>query len=262
MTVRRLLRIDLNVADLDRAQDFYVRALGCVPLGGTRDGPSLARLLGVRRVHSRLLSLGGQRVELTVCDPPGLPYPADTRSGDSWYQHLAVVTDDIAAAVERLRQVGHTPITHDGPQRLADGAFAYRVRDPDGHPLELRQPAGNAGVAGIDHAAISVADIGLSVTFYEQLGLSRALRQTGAGAEQDRLDASVEVVEMSVLNQAAPRIALLGYCGPPARSMVTDLPDLVSTRLVFEGDTSNGDAAAMFDPDGHALLIVPNPEPD
>ncbi len=263
MTVRRLLRIGINVGDLDLAQEFYTQALGFSPVGSTVDDAVLARLLGVRRAHTRTLALGKQRVELALCDPPGLAYPADSSSADLWFQHFAIATPDIAAAFERLRRHRYTPITRDGPQQLPaawGGAVAYRFRDPDGHPLELIQFAEAATSAGIDHSAINVTDTALSVAFYEQLGFSRGSRRVNAGPEQDRLtglqNVELEVTAIRPLDQATPYIALLEYRAPAGRAVITDLPDIVATRMVMESDAID-DEAVVFDPDGHALLVVP-----
>ena len=262
--MRRLLRFGLNVGDLDRAQEFYVRALGFAPVGEAGD-PALARLLGVRRARTRTLRYGEQRVELTLCDPPGAAYPDGSTTSDTWFQHFALATPDIAAAVERLRRHRYTAITQDGPQRLpaaSGGAIAYKFRDPDGHPLELIQFA--AAATGIDHSAISVADAARSRAFYEQLGLSRASDQVNTGPEQDRLDGlrgvEVDVVAMRPSDQATPHLELLGYRAPRGRAMQVGVSDIAATRLVLESDTTDADAAVVFDPDRHALLVVPGGE--
>ena len=82
-----------------------------------------------------------------------------------------------AAALAAPRAV---PITREGPQRLppeTGNVTAFKFRDPDGHPLELLHfPAGTGSVAwqapnpaspflGIDHTALSVADVPASVAF-------------------------------------------------------------------------------------------------
>ncbi len=263
MTLRRILRIGLNVGDLDAAERFYIEALGFDRVA-RHDDMVLAPLLGVRRVQTSTLRLGGQLVELARCDPPGLPYPSDSTSADTWFQHFAVTTPDIAAAFERLRGHGCTAITQDGPQLLpaaSGGAIAYKFRDPDGHPLELIQFPGPARPAGIDHSAISVADARLSVAFYRQWGVSQAASQVNTGPEQDRLDGlagvSVDVVALLPAEQATPHIELLGYRTPRGRAAMMDLFDIAATRLVMQGDAADGAAAIVFDPDGHAILVLP-----
>ena len=74
--------------------------------------------------------------------------PADSRSNDRWFQHVAIIVRDMDAAYARLREhrVRHAST---GPQRLPDwnpnagGIQAFYFKDPDGHPLEiLAFPAG------------------------------------------------------------------------------------------------------------------------
>ncbi len=264
MTLRRILRIGLNVADLDVTERFYVEALGFSKIG-QRDDSELARLLGVRRVRTRTLRLGGQSVELARCEPAGLAYPADSTSADNWFQHFAIVGPDIATTFERLRRHGCAAITRGGPQTLpaaSGGAAAYKFRDPDGHPLELIQFPGPARAAGIDHSAIGVANAELSIAFYRQWGVSLAARQVNTGPEQDRLDglqdASVEVVALHPAQSSTPHIELLAYRAPRGRAMLLDAPDIAATRLVLEGDTRGGKTELVIDPDGHALQVVPD----
>ncbi len=173
-TALRLLRIGRTVADLDRAIVFYRDALGFRPLEGSLR-PAWAQLPATEglELHAARLSLGQQEIELVAFDRCGAPYPADSNAADLWFQHLAIVTDDMPAAYERAMRHGATPITCGMPQRLpaaAGGVIAFKFRDPDGHPLELIQfPAGSGEVIsqraapeaptlGIDHSAISVAD--------------------------------------------------------------------------------------------------------
>ncbi len=261
MTIQRLLRIGLNVGDIDMAQAFYTEALG---FEAVAEGVSatLADILGVVRVRTRTLQLGAQVVELAACDPPGAPYPAESTSADLWFQHFAIVVPDIGKAYGRLRSFGHTPITRDGPQQLpaaSGGAITYKFRDPEGHPLELIHfPKRALDAPGINHSAISVADVARSVAFYTGLGLSVGSRQTNTGPEQDRLDGlddvSVAVVALYPARQAEPHVELLGYSNPPGRFAITAATDIAATRLVVASDSALG---LLSDPDGHRLLLAP-----
>ena len=261
MTIQRLLRIGLNVGDLDLTQEFYVEALGFEAVAEGADA-TLADMLGVVRLRTRTLQLGTQVVELAACDPPGAPYPAESMSCDLWFQHFAIVVPDIGKAYDQLRSFGHTPITHGGPQHLpaaSGGATAYKFRDPDGHPLELIHfPERALDMAGINHSAISVSDVARSIAFYTGLGLSVGSRQTNTGPEQDRLDGlddvSVAVIPLHPAQQAEPHIELLGYGNPRGRSTITAATDIAATRLVMASDSALG---LMTDPDGHRLLLLP-----
>ena len=113
---------------------------------------------------------------------PGRPIPADSRSNDLWFQHVAIVVADMAKAYAALRRAGVEQVSP-GPQRLPDwnpaaaGIEAFYFRDPEGHNLELIhfppgkgeprwQDAGGRLFLGIDHTALAVSDTGRAVDFY------------------------------------------------------------------------------------------------
>ena len=243
MQARRLLRIELTVADLGRAEAFYEAALGFVAISRGEADPALAKLLGAERITQAGLHRGGQTLLLQCFEPPGKPYPAGAGSCDQAFQHIAVPVSNMAAA--------------------------YKFRDGEGHPLELlRFPDGHDD--GIDHSAIVVADAERSIAFYrDTLGLRVAARQLNHGMEQDRLDgldgARVEVVALAP-RQGTPHVELLAYQSPPVRPASPLRPcDIAATRLVLEVDGLPGEAVALadgsralltHDPDGHALLLV------
>jgi catechol 2,3-dioxygenase-like lactoylglutathione lyase family enzyme len=258
--MNRLLRVRINVSDLARLADFYCEALGFVVVQTAERG--------VR------LRLGAQTLELVQPEVPGAPYPADSRATDVWFQHVALVVSDMAAAYAHLCRHAMTPITIGGPQRLPPSTGrvqAFKFRDPDGHPLELlafppgagdaHWQSGDALFLGYDHSALVVSDVTRSIAFYEALGLVVAGRTLNHGPEQERLDDApgvrVDVVALRAAAEATPHVELLGYQVPP----VTPLPgplapsDIASSRLVFESDR----AAELHDPDGHAIVLVQSP---
>jgi catechol 2,3-dioxygenase-like lactoylglutathione lyase family enzyme len=212
------------------------------------------------------LSAGGQRIDLEYFDQNGRPYPESVTAADLCFQHFALVTRDAAAAWERARAHGATPISIEGPVTLppsAGGVTAAKFRDPEGHPLEFLQfpsAAGSSGhtecVLGIDHSAISVADAGMSRRFYEALGL-RADRPTlNEGPTQAALDGvpdvRVDVVPLSP-ESGTPHLELLGYRNPigrPADRLSAN--DVAATRIVWRSDRN----ALLRDPDGHLHLLM------
>ena len=254
----RLDRVAINVGNIVDAARFYTNALGFIPDAAAQPDPSTATLLGVHRVQSMLLQRGRQRIELTQCDPPGKPYPAGSLANDLWFQHCALVTNDIAGAYQRLCQHAFTPISQNGPQILPGGIAAFKFRDPDGHPLELIQfPNANPATAGgIDHSAISVSNVERSIRFYtEQLSLSETARQVNTGPAQDALDGlhgvTVDVLAL-VPAQASPHLELLCYRAPQGRAGGAD--GIAAARLVFT--IGDGLARRMIDdPDGHRIVL-------
>jgi catechol 2,3-dioxygenase-like lactoylglutathione lyase family enzyme len=192
-------------------------------------------------------------------------------AADRWFQHVAIVTTDIAAAVSRASAAGATPISEGGPQHLparSGGVTAWKFRDPEGHPLELLQFPDDTvpefwrdrrGLTlGIDHSAISVSDISASVAFYrDRFGFAVASRQVNFGPEQARLDgisdARVDVVALRLPGGATPHLELLGY-HPPGHAAGVAPDDVAATRTVLMDDGSFSPGEAR-DPDGHRVLV-------
>ena len=195
---------------------------------------------------------------------------------------------DTEAAYARVCAFGIEPITREGPQQLppsTGSVRAFKFRDPDGHPLELLSfPPGSgdprwqhandhAITLGIDHSAISVADVGRSIAFYTLLGMSVPARQINHGIEQQELDALADVrVDVVALQPDAahtPHVELLGYLDPRGRaSPVHDVQAIAADRLVLKAHelealrkigveviASSSRSALLRDPDGHLLVL-------
>jgi catechol 2,3-dioxygenase-like lactoylglutathione lyase family enzyme len=266
MRVSAITAFRLTAANALRLARFY-RELGftaaddCEPIA-----PEEMRLLGLEGGGSRLpLRLGAQRIDLESFDAPGRPYPTESTAADLCFQHLALVTDDVAAAWARAAALGAIPISSSGPVRLppATGVVAaVKFRDPEGHPLELLQfpPSGAArwpgiGLLGIDHSAISVADATASRRFYEAMGLSVRAPTLNRGPTQMALDAlpEVEVAVVPMLPRAAPpHLELLAYRRPTGRAAPPlAANDVAATRIVWAADRDE----LIRDPDGHLHLL-------
>lgn len=261
VTLARITGFRLVTADLDRLARFYA-ALGFT-IGDRR--PITAdeiRLLGLAGMGERLaMRLGESCVELDRFDQPGRAYSADTSAADLIFQHLALVTDDAAAAWARAEAAGATPISRERPVTLpasSGGVTAVKFRDPDGHPLEFLQfpPGAKAswtghGILGVDHSAISVADIAASRHFYADHGLSEGtatLNQGPAQAALDGVDGAVADVVPMLPASAPPHVELLGYRTPRGRAHPPlAANDISATRIVWLADRD----ALLRDPDGH-----------
>ncbi|MGC9271668.1 VOC family protein [Acidiphilium sp.] len=232
--------------------EFYRSALGFMV-----DGP--------------MLGLGEQQIWLQA--GTGADYPAARASNDPWFQHLAIVVNDIAAAFDHATRHGATAISTDGPQRLpasSGGVTAWKFRDPEGHPLELLQfppdatpPCwqGRDGLfLGIDHTAIVVAGTQASETFYRTLGFERAAQSHNRGPAQAALDGlaapHVLVTALRIPGQAVPHLELLDYLTPNAPAGTWTTSDIAATRIVMSGTQP-----LSRDPDGHCIegvsLAVP-----
>ncbi len=264
----------LVTADLPRLRRFYEETLGFAV-----DGPEQAipqdelTLLGVAGAGRRQgLRLGGQIVAIEQFDTVGRPYPEHGDAAALWFQHLALVVEDMAEAYRHVTAA--MPISQGGPQQLpqsSGGVQAFKFRDSDGHPLELLQfppgarppawqgksaAAGQIGL-GIDHSAISVADADASTSFYRSLGLEPGKRTLNQGPEQQRLD-GLAGVEVSVVPlhpaSATPHLELLGYHVPRgAAGPSLQANDVAATRIVWQGART----ALLRDPDGHLHQVEP-----
>ena len=170
--------IGMTVDDMDRSVDFYSQVLFFTIVSDREVwGEEYEHLQGVFGVRMRVvrMKLGNEFIELTeYLAPKGDPYPVDTKSNDSWFQHIVIVVRDMEHAYQHLRKhrVRHAST---GPQRLPDwnknaaGIKAFYFRDPDGHFLEIiwfpegkgdarwQQP-GKELFLGIDHTAIVVSN--------------------------------------------------------------------------------------------------------
>lgn len=267
MTARlsSIIAFRLTTARPELLTPFY-RQLGFSVGDPEPIGPDEIALLGLECRGVRVpLSLGEQRIDLDTFNAAGREYPADSTAADLCFQHLALVTDDIAAAWKHVLAIGGRPISTEGPVRLppATGlAAAVKFRDPEGHPLELLQfPPHRAGrrvgtgLLGIDHSAISVADADASRRFYEALGLSVHQPTLNRGPTQVSLDGlpGVEVNVVPLLPQRpTPHLELLGYLEPTGRPAgAVEVPDAAATRIVWAADRDQ----LIRDPDGHLHLL-------
>jgi len=265
-------RITLVVSDLDRAEDDFVRTLGCRVEHRDDIDSALTRVLCVRRARGRrsLLRLGRERIELLeFTDSAGRPYPPGSTSTDLWFQHMAIVVNDMRKAYLRvMANRRFRPISRNGPVRLPDdsgGVTAFKFRDHDGHPLELlafperdvpgpwRDSNGTGSFVGVDHTAIAVSDPAGSAGFFGSVfGFSTGTRTENRGPEQADLD-DVDDVHVSVTRLApdlpAPRMELLQYHVGTRRPIPPDTAssDIVATHSVVRVASLDATAAALAD---------------
>jgi catechol 2,3-dioxygenase-like lactoylglutathione lyase family enzyme len=235
--VKAVDSIGMTVSDLDRSVEFYTKVLTFEKVSQAEvDGEAYEHLEGVfgLRMRTARLRLGEEFLELTeFLAPRGRPAPADSRSNDHWFQHVAIIVSDMDRAYARLREfkVEHAS---SGPQRLPDwnrnagGIRAFYFRDPDGHPLEILWFPEGKGAAtwhgqsdrlflGIDHTAIVVADTDASLRFYrDTLGMHVAGETENYGPEQERLNnvfgARLRIT--AVRAEEGPGIEFLEYLAP------------------------------------------------
>jgi catechol 2,3-dioxygenase-like lactoylglutathione lyase family enzyme len=232
--------ITMTVSDLDRSIAFYTQVLG-FELQGTeeRQGDTWSRLLGVEHARTRLamLRLGEERIQLLdFLEPEGRGIPADARSNDGWFQHIAIAVADMDRAYQRLSSRGVTAASI-SPQTLpewnanAGGIAAFYFKDPDGHILEVidfppgkgdprwaaERAEGDRLFLGVDHTAIVTTDTDRALAWYRGvLGMRIAGQSENYGIEQERLNnvfgARLRITTLRAMS--GPGIELLEYITP------------------------------------------------
>jgi catechol 2,3-dioxygenase-like lactoylglutathione lyase family enzyme len=239
--------VGITVSDMDQAVDFYSRVLSFRKVSEVEvEGEHYERLqglFGLRMLVVRM-ALGDEVIELTeYLAPGGRPIPADSRSNDLWFQHVAIIVRDMDRAYEWLRknEVRHAS---SGPQRIPDwntsaaGIKAFYFKDPDGHTLEILSfPAGKGNekwhrpgtdlFLGIDHTAIAVSDTEASLRFYKDtLGFTVGGESENYGTEQEHLNnvfgARLRITSLHAAE--GPSIEFLEYVTPrDGRKIPSDL---------------------------------------
>jgi len=240
-SAQKVVRVSLTVSSLEETLPFYEEVLSFRKVEEyTWSGPELQRLLGFQddRLKARIavLELGQEQIELIEFqnEDRQLPIPADSRSNDLWFQHIAIVVSDMEAAYQRLRDYKVRYVST-APQTLPDylpaaaGISAFYFRDPDAHNLEIIHfPAGKGDprwqeptedlFLGIDHTAIGISDTESSLDFYEDLvGLKVAGNSENYGSEQERLNQvfGAHLIITGLKAQSGVGVEFLDYLTPP-----------------------------------------------
>ena len=243
----------ITVSDMEAALRFYTEVLPFEKTYHvTQDHPSYAVLLGGNfdrfPVAIAELTLGQEHIQLWHFPTlPGRPVPADSRSNDAWFQHVAIVVTDMQAAYATIKD--KVTEVSQGPQRLpaslphAEGIEAFYFNDPDGHVLELIyfpkdkgdprwQAEGLPLFAGIDHTAIGTDRTDEALHFYQDLiGLELAGQGINYGEEQSRLNnvPGARLLITTLKTKRGMALELLDYLRPgsgrpyPADSQPWDL---------------------------------------
>src|SRR5256886_3713455 len=228
--------IGMTVSNMDRSVEFY-SALTFQKVSDVEVfGGEFEHLEGVFGARMRFvrMKLGKEYLDLTKSlAPRGRPIPADSRSNDLWFQHVAIVVRDMDQAFQKLRAL-KVQFVSTGPQTLpaslpaAAGIKAFYFRDPDEHNLEVIYFPPDKGdprwqkktdnlFLGIDHTAIGIANTEVSLHFYRDLlGFRKAGESENFGTEQEHLNqvfgAHLQITGMRAASGAG--IEFLEYITP------------------------------------------------
>jgi len=253
--------IGMTVSDMDRSVEFY-SALTFQKVSDIEVlGEQYEHLEGVFGARMRIVRMqfGNEYVDLTqYLAPPGRLIPADSRSNDLWFQHIAIVVRDMDQAFDKLRAL-KVQFVSTGPQTLppsikaAAGIKAFYFRDPDQHNLEIIYfPPGKGDsrwhektdklFLGIDHTAIGIANTEASLHFYHDLlGFRKAGESENFGTEQEHLNqvfgAHLQITGMRAAS--GPGIEFLEYLTPrDGRSRPADVHanDIVHWQTMITTD--------------------------
>ena len=238
--VQQVKMIGFTVTDVDREADFFTKVLQFEKVADFRVvGSEYGKMEGVFNANMRIvhLKLGDQIVELTqyVSPPTGRPIPVPSYSNDEWFEHMAIVVNDMDAAYKILQennvqQISAFPITIPQTNVGAAGIKAIKFLDPEGHDLELLyfppgkgdpswQKPTNRLFLGLSHTAMTVANTEAGVRFYRDLlGFEVGGVTFNTGVTQEVLDNlfndTCHVTEMVPVS-APPHIEFLDYNTPP-----------------------------------------------
>lgn len=258
--VREVGPIEITVGQLDKVLPFYTNTLPFELIDISQSkGSTVEQLLDLPGAETRSaeLKLGDEQIVLTEhLTKKGRPIPADSRSFDHWFQHIAIVVSDMDAAYARLREhrvrhVSTAPQTLPDWNKDAGGIKAFYFRDPEDHVLEIIWfPPGKGDekwqqfatkhdaplFLGIDHTAIVVRDSERSLAFYRDvLGMKVAGTAENYGVEQEHLNqvfgARLRITALRA--EHGPGIEFLEYIAPPggrAAPYDTKANDLVFWR--------------------------------
>ena len=235
--VKSVESVGMTVSDMDRSVEFFSKVLSFEKTSDVEvHGAEFEKLRGMFGLRMRVvrMKLGTETIELSqYLAPEGRPIPADWRSNDHWFQHIAIVVSDMDKAYVQLRahKVRHAST---GPQTLpanlkaVAGIRAFYFKDPDGHNLEIIYfPAGKGDprwqqkndklLLGIDHTTIVVSSTPNSLKFYrDHLGLKLAGESMNYGTEQEYLNnvAGARLHISGLRAQNGPGIEFLEYLTP------------------------------------------------
>jgi len=228
--------VGMTVSDMDRAVELY-SALTFQKVSDVEVvGDEFEHLEGVFGARMRIvrMKLGNEFLDLTqYLAPPGRPIPADSRSNDLWFQHIAIVVRDMDEAFQRLRAmkvqfVSTRPQTLPPSIKAAAGIKAFYFRDPDQHNLEVIYFPPDKGnprwqektdklFLGIDHTAIGISNTGASLKFYQDLlGLRKAGESENFGTEQEHLNQvfGAHLHITGIRSNSGPGVEFLEYLAP------------------------------------------------
>ncbi len=143
---RTTIDVGIVVSDIQKAAEFYTRALGFAEAGSFDVSAQMAGDTGLtdsRPFQVRVFALGEEptATKLKIMEIPG----AESKRVDNRYigsslglSYLTVFVSDLGKAMERLKQHSVAPVKE--PYSLGGNNYLILVKDPDGNIIELIGP--------------------------------------------------------------------------------------------------------------------------
>ena len=203
--------IAYTVANTEKSIKFLETTVGAKLLGTKIvSGKEVQNLYGIKDENLSLkvtkMHIGKEEIRLLefTSVKQGRVIPHTSKSNDLWFQHIAIVVNDMTAAYKKVADLKVEHVSS-SPQTLPDyipaaaGISAFYFRDKDDHNLELIYfPKGKGNpkwqekpntFLGIDHTAIGVSDTDQGLKFYRDiLGLTVGGNSRNYGTEQEHLN--------------------------------------------------------------------------
>ncbi len=201
--------VAFTVADLNKEIQFFESVLQFKKVNEfALDAKTSLDLFGVKTKQTKIavLQLGEETIQLMQFEGvQNKSFPIDSKSNDLWFQHIAIVVNDMDKAYQIIK-ANDLQFVSSSPQTLpnylpnAAGISAFYFQDPEGHILELIhfpkdkgnpkwQKTSDKLFLGIDHSAIGIDKTTKSLPFYTQiLGLQVGGNSENYGTEQEHLN--------------------------------------------------------------------------
>jgi catechol 2,3-dioxygenase-like lactoylglutathione lyase family enzyme len=239
------------VRDLDKAIAFYRDGLGLEVAGPTGDAsanPALRNMFGlpdakIRWAIARTPAAPGGVEIVEISGAGGMQL--DRQLVDPGANCLVVTVRDLDGTLARLKNLGAPVVTRSGaPVTIGAGARIIVVKDPDGHFVELSQPAelpattapANVNVIGV-RMRLAVADAEAAARLYrDALGFEARAPIGDFGNNAAVLDAlGMATGQYRVAQQNVPGSGLMydfvDFKGIGQKSVQGRIQDFGSTRV-------------------------------
>ena len=244
--------VAFTVSDLSKEVQFFESVLQFKKVNEfALDAKTSLNLFGVKTKETKIvvLQLGDETIQLMQFEGvQNKTIPSDSKSNDLWFQHIAIVVNDMDKAYQIIRDndlqfVSSSPQTLPNYLPKAAGISAFYFQDPEGHVLELIHFPKDKGnpkwqkptekiFLGIDHSAIGIDKTTKSLLFYtEVLGLKVGGNSENYGTEQEHLNQvfGAHLIITGLHANTGFGVEFLDYLAPqggrlyPKESVPTDL---------------------------------------